>query len=38
VALAVLCYFGVRKGLRLRGTLLGGFLLASVVALWPAYG
>ena len=38
VALAVLCYFGVRKELRLRGTLYGAFILACVVAMWPPYG
>src|SRR6267378_6428479 len=38
VALAVLCYFGVRKELRLRATLYGAFVLACVVAMWPPYG
>src|SRR3954471_852066 len=37
-ALAVVCYFTVRKELRLRGTLYGAFLLACVVAMWPPYG
>jgi preprotein translocase subunit SecD len=37
VALAVLCYFGVRKELRLRATLYGAFLLACLVAAWPPY-
>ena len=37
VALAVLCYFTVRKELRLRATLYGAFLLACVVAAWPPY-
>jgi preprotein translocase subunit SecD len=37
VALAVLCYFGVRKELRLRATLYGAFILACVVAAWPPY-
>src|SRR3954471_13909247 len=37
-ALAVVCYFTVRKELRLRGTLYGAFLLACLVAMWPPYG
>jgi preprotein translocase subunit SecD len=37
VALAVLCYFAVRKELRLRATLYGAFILACVVAMWPPY-
>ncbi|HET6899123.1 MAG TPA: protein translocase subunit SecD [Vicinamibacteria bacterium] len=37
VALAVLCYFAVRKELRLRATLYGAFILACVVAAWPPY-
>ena len=37
VALAVLCYFAIRKELRLRATLYGAFLLACVVAVWPPY-
>ena len=37
VALAVLCYFGVRKELRLRATLYGAFILACLVAMWPPY-
>ena len=37
VALAVLCYFGVRKELRLRATLYGAFILACLVAAWPPY-
>jgi preprotein translocase subunit SecD len=37
VALAVLCYFAIRKELRLRATLYGAFILACVVAAWPPY-
>jgi preprotein translocase subunit SecD len=37
VALAVLCYFAVRKELRLRATLYGAFILACLVAAWPPY-
>ena len=33
VALAVLCYFGVRKELRLRATLYGAFILACGTAI-----
>jgi preprotein translocase subunit SecD len=38
VALAVLCYFTIRRELRLRATLYGSFLLACLVAMWPPYG
>jgi preprotein translocase subunit SecD len=38
VALAVLCYFAVRRELRLRATLYGSFLIACLVAVWPPYG
>ena len=38
VALAVLCYFAIRRELRLRATLYGSFLLACLVAIWPPYG
>ena len=38
VALAVLCYFAIRRELRLRATLYGSFLLACLVAVWPPYG
>jgi preprotein translocase subunit SecD len=38
VALAVLCYFAIRRELRLRATLYGSFLLACLVAMWPPYG
>ena len=38
VALAVLCYFTIRRELRVRATLYGAFLLACVVAMWPPYG
>src|SRR5262249_22396809 len=37
-ALAVLCYFTVRRELRLRATPYGAFLIACVVAMWPPYG
>src|SRR4029079_10769710 len=37
VALAVLCYFAIRKELRLRATLYGAFILACVVEAWPPY-
>jgi preprotein translocase subunit SecD len=37
LALAVLCYFTVRKELRLRATLYGAFILACAVAVWPPY-
>jgi preprotein translocase subunit SecD len=33
----VLCYFAVRKELRLRATLYGAFILACLVAAWPPY-
>ncbi len=36
-ALAVLCYLGPRKELRVRGTLYGSFFLACVVAMWPPH-
>jgi preprotein translocase subunit SecD len=36
-ALAVACYFGLRKELRIRGVLYGAFLLACLVAIWPPY-
>jgi preprotein translocase subunit SecD len=38
VALAVLCYFTMRRELRVRATLYGSFLLACIVAMWPPYG
>src|SRR3954468_16631569 len=38
VALAVLCYFTVRRELRVRATLYGAFLVACLVAMWPPYG
>jgi preprotein translocase subunit SecD len=38
VALAVLCYFTIRRELRVRATLYGSFLLACLVAMWPPYG
>jgi preprotein translocase subunit SecD len=38
VALAVLCYFTIRRELRVRATLYGAFLIACVVAMWPPYG
>ncbi len=38
VALAVLCYFTMRRELRLRATLYGSFLIACIVAMWPPYG
>jgi len=37
-ALAVVCYFTMRKELRVRATLYGAFILACVVAMWPPYG
>jgi len=37
-ALAVACYFGMRKELRVRATLYGSFLIACLVAIWPPYG
>src|SRR5947208_16971614 len=36
-ALAVACYFGLRRELRVRATLYGSFLIACVVAMWPPY-
>jgi preprotein translocase subunit SecD len=36
-ALAVVCYFTMRKELRVRATLYGAFILACVVAMWPPY-
>jgi preprotein translocase subunit SecD len=38
VALAVLCYFTVRRELRVRATVYGAFILACLVAMWPPYG
>jgi len=38
LALAVACYFGMRRELRVRATLYGSFLIACFVAFWPPYG
>src|SRR3989454_539141 len=38
LALAVACYFGMRRELRVRAVLYGSFLIACVVAFWPPYG
>jgi preprotein translocase subunit SecD len=38
LALAVACYFGMRRELRVRAVLYGSFLIACFVAFWPPYG
>ena len=37
LALAVACYFGMRRELRVRAVLYGSFLIACIVAFWPPY-
>jgi len=37
LALAVACYFGMRRELRVRAVLYGSFLIACFVAFWPPY-
>src|SRR2546428_1009241 len=37
LALAVACYFGMRRELRVRAVLSGSFLIACFVAFWPPY-
>jgi preprotein translocase subunit SecD len=37
VALAVACYFGMRRELRVRAVLYSSFLIACFVAFWPPY-
>lgn len=38
LALAVACYFGMRRELRVRAVLYGSFLIACFLAFWPPYG
>jgi preprotein translocase subunit SecD len=37
-ALAVACYFGLRRELRVRAAAYGSFLIACAVTFWPPYG
>jgi preprotein translocase subunit SecD len=37
VLLAVACYFGMRRELRVRAAVYGSFLIACILAFWPPY-
>jgi preprotein translocase subunit SecD len=37
VLLALACYFGMRRELRVRATVYGSFLIACILAFWPPY-